>query len=1049
MADLDVLGDTNLATTRTSEPRLSNRLPSGTTLGRYEIKDVLGSGGMGVVYRAFDPELGRLIALKVVHAERDAEPSQSNGRLVREAQAMARLANPHVIVVHDAGTVGNQVFVAMELVDGQDLASWELAAPRSWREVVNVYTQAARGLAAAHDAGLVHRDFKPANALIARDGRVRVLDFGLARSLDHDASLDPLGATRPAVTPSGRHLVMTQTGAVMGTPQFMSPEQHHGERADARTDQFSFCVALYHALYGGYPFIGKTYAELAVAVTDGEPVVPPRGSVPSGLAKVVMRGLQREPAKRFASMSELIAALDAAMPRKRWPLVAGASVVVLALAAVIVALMTRNPRSGAPIAMAFATNQQPVTEADGLVALPAWSPDGTLVVYANGTGLVVRNLTTGARVEVRDHRTMWDIRWSPAGDQFMVATDHGVVLRARDGAIVKEIPISVEFEGCHAAWSPDSAEILWHCDGDAAFLLVTIATSVTRPLRFNLDERVLDFDWSRTGIVLVSYIEDRYPLYLARADGTVIRKLADDGNRIGAVRWNTRGTRVYYQRAATRGYEIVYRSVESSGPAVVVLVQPQGLFTLDPSFAIGKDERSLIYLQQRSSQDVVQTTLPPTAPKLLTADGNHKAALALAPDQTAVAFAAGDSAGMQLFHLSLAGGAPIELDATERVDYEGMAFSPDGKQLAVLLMRAGICELWIVPVARGPKRELSVPKIRCERVDWLTSGQIAVLRDDASNLVLVDPVSNTNRPLWPTDSTDNLEMYALSVDGKQLVALVPHDEITSLTAIDVASRETRILSATSSLVPFAWSTDRAWIYSVEQPTDDPRLRIVASNLAGTGETRLVEVLGSTGRTDTVNVLGKPGVFANGTGMVWIGSKVSVELWLASIEPLPPIPRGPPLAVKPPPVAPSMHAKPTNLALVGAVGAVPDGWKASGTPTLPTLTTTCGRPGTCVTLDGESGGEIYQLIDATPYRGRRLRVQADLRVQSTTCILVVDSGIYATSEMPAGHLRVRDQAWEKREMFADVAPDAIFIELKVVLQQPGTCWVGGLELELVP
>jgi len=154
------------------------------SLGRYVIDGVLGGGGMGGVHRPHDPGPGRQVALKVVRPHGDAEQTKARARLVREARAMAKISHPNVIVVHDAGSVGDEVFIAMELVAGVNLADWERAQPRPWREIIDVYLQAARGLAAAHRAGLVHRDFKPHNALVGDDSRVRVLDFGLARSVD-------------------------------------------------------------------------------------------------------------------------------------------------------------------------------------------------------------------------------------------------------------------------------------------------------------------------------------------------------------------------------------------------------------------------------------------------------------------------------------------------------------------------------------------------------------------------------------------------------------------------------------------------------------------------------------------------------------------------------------------------------------------------------------------------------------------------------------------------------------------------------------------------
>src|SRR5262245_37690244 len=208
---------------------------------------------MGVVYAAYDPELDRRVALKLLHAGGSVEARK---RLLREAQAMARLAHPNVIAVHDVGTWGDEVFVAMEFVEGPTLAERVRDEEPGWREVLDLYLQAGEGLAAAHVAGIVHRDFKPQNALVGRDGRVRVLDFGLARGTGalppREAEEGPDSGAAPGllVTP------LTRSGSRMGTPAYMSPEQFEGLPADELSDQFSFCVALYEALYGERPFGG-------------------------------------------------------------------------------------------------------------------------------------------------------------------------------------------------------------------------------------------------------------------------------------------------------------------------------------------------------------------------------------------------------------------------------------------------------------------------------------------------------------------------------------------------------------------------------------------------------------------------------------------------------------------------------------------------------------------------------------------------------------------------------------------------------------------------
>ncbi len=290
------------------------------TSGRYEILERIGAGGMGTVYAAHDPALDRRVALKVIRAQ--VAGPDLEARLLREAKAMARLSHPEVIAVHDAGRDGDRLFIAMELIEGGTLREWLERAPRSWREIVGVYVRAGRGLAQAHASGLVHRDFKPDNVLIGTDGRVRVTDFGLARELEQaDDPQDVAGASAAsalAASPvTGPRL--TRTGALLGTPVYMAPEQLAGKSADARSDGYSFCVALYEALYGVRPFTATTV--LAQRLEKEEEVIgsPSPGSrVPPRVRRVLLSGLRASPEERFPSMQALLDALERAA---RWPFV--------------------------------------------------------------------------------------------------------------------------------------------------------------------------------------------------------------------------------------------------------------------------------------------------------------------------------------------------------------------------------------------------------------------------------------------------------------------------------------------------------------------------------------------------------------------------------------------------------------------------------------------------------------------------------------------------------------------------------------------------------
>jgi tetratricopeptide (TPR) repeat protein/tRNA A-37 threonylcarbamoyl transferase component Bud32 len=329
-------------------------LESGAAVGRYVVLSKIGAGAMGVVYAAYDPELDRRLALKLLRSTgaepHDPGPSgdRRRTRLVREAQALARLAHPNIVTVHDVGTVDGQVFLAMEFIDGRTLATW-LRGSRPWAEIVSTLTAAGRGLAAAHAAGLLHRDFKPDNVMIGSDDRVRVMDFGLARAREHgltdssspehaheerDVQARTLEEARSHGEKDALAMQVTQAGALLGTPAYMAPEVIRGEQATAASDQFSFCVALWEALYGVRPFAGRTLVELAAALLSDKPPTPPKNAraraVPRWLERVCRRGLTVDPDRRFASIDDLLDGFERGRARaRRGRVFAGAAAVAV------------------------------------------------------------------------------------------------------------------------------------------------------------------------------------------------------------------------------------------------------------------------------------------------------------------------------------------------------------------------------------------------------------------------------------------------------------------------------------------------------------------------------------------------------------------------------------------------------------------------------------------------------------------------------------------------------------------------------------------------
>jgi serine/threonine-protein kinase len=325
-------------------------VPRGTSIDRYVVTGKVGEGGMGVVYAAYDPELDRKLAIKLLRmGPGSSAGSGSSGdggrvRLMREAQAMARLRHPNVIAVHDVGTWNDQMFVAMEFVEGGTLNAWLEHRRPKWRECLRMVVKAGRGLAAAHNANLIHRDFKPDNVLISHAGEVFVTDFGLARPMRAQTD-ERSGALPPHAildTP------LTQTGTLMGTPAYMSPEQFMGRTATAASDQFSFCVTLFVALYGMRPFPGTTMQELMASVAAGRRREPQsRRGVPKWIEKAIVRGLEVRPEDRWPSMDALLEHLEVDPWVTRRRVLGTAAVALVAAAGTGIAVAVTDDAVGA------------------------------------------------------------------------------------------------------------------------------------------------------------------------------------------------------------------------------------------------------------------------------------------------------------------------------------------------------------------------------------------------------------------------------------------------------------------------------------------------------------------------------------------------------------------------------------------------------------------------------------------------------------------------------------------------------------------------------
>lgn len=477
------------------------------TIGRFQVLEKLGEGAMGEVFAAFDPELDRRVAIKVLHSSQDETPER-HLRLIREAQALARVSHPNVVQVFEVGVHHHRVFVAMEYVRGESLAQRfvHASAPEPWTHVLQVFVAAGHGLAAVHAAGLVHRDFKPANTIVGADGRVRILDFGLARGTVTEGRDD---GHHGASAPNRLDATLTALGSIVGTPAYMAPELFLGRRADALSDQYSYCTALYEALYGVRPHTGETLAALADAKLAGR-ISPPVGTkVPAWLHAALVRGLSVAPERRWPSIAALLAELggDRRSRVRRWG-AAIAGLMLLALTVVTVqqfmvqrrisadervraeaaerdaaaqreqagraaferSVMAEAERAAEVMRLATTWGRERDALVLGIQTVARHAPDftGAPFLAIDGLGTALPAMFPARTIPASGERIL-GLALSPDG-RILAAADAGLRLRlwnTTDGTL-----LSTASSAAHAdlAFSPDASTILLHTFGASGLL---------------------------------------------------------------------------------------------------------------------------------------------------------------------------------------------------------------------------------------------------------------------------------------------------------------------------------------------------------------------------------------------------------------------------------------------------------------------------------------------------------------------------------------------------------------------------------------------------
>src|SRR5436190_204940 len=711
-------------------------LPAGTRLGQYEILAQIGAGGMGQVYRAHDSQLDREVAIKILSPQLARDP-EALARFEREALSVAKLSHPNILAIYELGRDADTVFVVSELVDGETLRARLAGGPLSPRRAAGYGQQVARGMAAAHARGIVHRDLKPENVMITRDDHVKILDFGLAKSIG------PSGSDETRMV-AGRTSIDTSVGTILGTFGYMAPEQVRGLAVDHRSDIFSFGAMLYEMLSGERAFKGETAADTMSAILTREPpgLDVTRLAISPSLERIVHRCLEKTPELRFQSANDLAFALEtlsttssssgsasaaavttpamASVSNKTWLPWSVAAVAIVAAAAAWI-FKPEAPRAE--------TWQQftPVTEASGEETAPALSPDGSSVAYAirvNGSWDIYGQRVGGRNATpiVNDpQRNEGGPAYSPDGSQIAFHQSDGkggIFIAGATGESVRRLTDA----GFDPAWSPDGTRVAFADEEihEASSRVTTshlniVAASGGAPSRIAVEGDAVQPSWSPSGkrIVYWSNTTGQRDLFTVAVDGGTRVALTNDASIDWCPVWSGDGRFVYFasdRGGATNIWRIpVDESTGGATGAPEPVTNGVQASAVRPRFS--KDGSRMAFRSAVKSVNPVAIPFDPVTaragtPIVLDASNNIRIPSDVSPDGRQLAFFSIGERQEDAF-IGGADGKGIRRVTDDAARDRGPMFTHDGKSLVFYSNREGRWEPWSVRADGGNLRKIA------------------------------------------------------------------------------------------------------------------------------------------------------------------------------------------------------------------------------------------------------------------------------------------------------------------------------------------------------
>jgi eukaryotic-like serine/threonine-protein kinase len=855
-------------------------LIAGTNLGPYKIQSVVGAGGMGEVYRAHDSRLDRTVAIKVLPTSFSADRDRLQ-RFAQEARAAAALNHPNILSIFDIGDQAGAPYVVSELLEGETLRDRLKTGPISNRKAIDYALQVARGLAAAHEKGIVHRDLKPENLFLTNDGRVKILDFGLAKLTRPESQ----GSDGDLPTIQG----LTEPGLIMGTAGYMSPEQVRGKPADQRSDIFAFGAILHEMISGERAFRGDTAADTMSAILKEEPpeLSETGRPVPPGLERIVRHCLEKNPAERFHSARDLAFALEAlteisAVGKSgaqeaikqtsnagwRRSLIAGTVAIGLATMA---ALSWWVGKSGAT---APTPEYQQITFRTGSMGNARFTPDGSIVYAASWEGgdrqiYTARTDDTGSRELGIRNADLLSI--SKNGELAIRLNTVSFSGYARSGTLARVplnggTPREVLDNVQDAEWAADGenmavvryvpADNHWHLEYPVGHVLLDSINWIGEP-RISPDGKWVAFaDHENPGG------DDEGSIAVIASDGNgQEKKLSSGWSSVEGIVWSPGGKEIWFTSSDT-GSANNLRGVTLEGKLRTIVNVPGGMWLQDIRNGVALTET------QRHTQGIRGTQPGGTEEHELGWLG-WSYLRDLSQDGKKVLFeeqADGGGPNYTVFLRDTDGSPPVRIG-----EGEGRAISPDNKWVITKPNKGG--PMSVVPTGAGAARQLTHDNIRYNNVRYLDAKQLLASGIEAGHgrrNYLIDLRNGDAKPITP----EGIAGTILSPDGRSVVVLGP-DGNSGIWPMD-GSGLRPIPGFDSKYVVTGWTPDGASLYAFYRPQHKGAAKIFRINLA-TGKMEFWKTFGADLAGTGVNV-GAPHFSSDGSAYVYNYTQVLSEAY---------------------------------------------------------------------------------------------------------------------------------------------------------------------------